>query len=265
LLTGDRYFLDEMKFWSNNAMLSWTWLRGDAQGLVTAQQVRAVGWALRDIAEAAAFTPDADPWKGYFTTRLLANLADLDTRAASETDPLGSSTQLRVDEPGNIQVFMQSFLLWGLDHAHDLGFVGQGNAYRVRIPTYFNNLQTAQGFDWKASGSYYIQVVDANGSYFKSYADLYNFNFGGSTAKYPVTPLIPYHYAVNLRLVLLSAVRLGLPYAQENLDRLMSYSADGYSVADELNERQQYAVSPTIPSSSGSTAPTPPTGVKIIQ
>lgn len=264
LLTGDRYFLDEMKFWANNAMLSWSWLRNGAEGLVTAQQQRAVGWALRDIAQSAAFTPDRDPWKEYFTSRLLANLRDLDARAATETDPLGSTMKLRIDEPGNVQVFMQSFLLWGLEYARDLGFDSNGNAYRTRIATYFNNLQNAQGFDWKASASYYIRVIDAGGNFFKSYADLYNFNFGGSAPLYSATPLIPSHYGVNLRIVLLTAVELGLPNAQANLDRLVAFrSSDGYSMIEELNSRQQYAVAPSVTGSSTS-RPVPPSGVRIV-
>lgn len=261
LLTGDRYYLDELKFWANNAMLSWTWLRNGAEGLVTAQQQRAVGWALRDIAQAAAFTPDADPWKGYFTTRINANLRDLDTRASTEVDPLGSSMKLRIDEPGNVQVFMQSFLLWGLDHARALGFSSFGNGYRTRIATYFNNLQTAEGFDWKASASYYIRVVDATDNYFKSYRDLYNFNFAGASPRYTATPLLPTHYAVNLRIVLLIAVQLGLPNARANLDRLNAYASDGYTMAEELNTRQQYAVDLER---QGSAAPSAPLGLRIL-
>jgi hypothetical protein len=264
LLTGDRYFLDEMKFWANNTMLSWTWLRNGAEGLVTAQQQRAVGWALRDIAQAAAFTPDQDRWKDYFTSRLMANLRDLDARAASENDPLGSTMKLRVDEPGNIQVFMQSIFLWGLEYARNLGFDSAGSGYRKRIATYFNNLQNAQGFDWTASASYYIQVMDGAGNYFKSYGDLYNFNFGGSTPLYRPTPLLPVHYAVNLRIVLMTAVQLGLPNAEAHLNRLMAYrNADGYSMMDELAARQQYAVAGDGLGSSTDAKPGAPTGLRL--
>ena len=267
ILTGDRYYLDELKFWANYGMLSWLWLRGDSQGLVTAQQIRGVGWALRDIAEAAAFTPDADPWKTYFTTRVMANLQDLDARAAQEKDPLGSAySNLRIDEPGNIIPFMQSFLLWGLEHARALGFTSAGNSYRLRIATYFNTLQTASGFDWRAAASYYIRVVDGSNNFFKSYADMYTYNFGGSSPLYTSTPIVPNHYGVNLRIILMSAVDLGLPNAAANLSRLMAYSTDGYSMVDEVNSRQQYAITSSA-SNTASTASTPkaPTNVRVIR
>ena len=65
LLTGDRYYAEEMAFWANYGMLRT--YPGDgvrtSRGILENGEVRAFGWALRNLADAAAYYPDASPVK----------------------------------------------------------------------------------------------------------------------------------------------------------------------------------------------------------
>jgi hypothetical protein len=60
LMTGDRYFLDEMKYWANFTLLStfqdsYSKRRGGSAGLLAPNEVRGIGWALRNLADTAAY------------------------------------------------------------------------------------------------------------------------------------------------------------------------------------------------------------------
>jgi hypothetical protein len=71
LIAGDRYYADEMRFWANYDLIA-TWqdetynARGGSQGLLKENEVRGIAWAVRNLADAAAFLPDNDPLKPYF-------------------------------------------------------------------------------------------------------------------------------------------------------------------------------------------------------
>ena len=75
LLTGDRYYLDEL-----HAEANWHLIGGDAgyrsgsKGLFPHGQIRGQAWALRSLGSAAYITPDGDPLKGYFADKLNNNL-----------------------------------------------------------------------------------------------------------------------------------------------------------------------------------------------
>src|SRR5262249_25625989 len=114
LVTGDRFFLDEMCFWANYSLIG-TYqdahynLRGGGRsdnlsglwgtaaldqpgswGLLAGNEVRGVAWGLRVLADAASYLPDADPLKTYFADKIANNLAWHDGYAASHTTPLGT-------------------------------------------------------------------------------------------------------------------------------------------------------------------------------
>ena len=63
LLTGDRYYAEEMAFWANHGMLATNGHGVD--GLLKGNEVRGVGWVMRNMAEAAAYYPDGSPVKAY--------------------------------------------------------------------------------------------------------------------------------------------------------------------------------------------------------
>jgi len=83
LLTGDRYYAEEMAFWANYAMIRT--YPGDgvrsSSGILENNEVRGFGWGLRNIVDAAAMYPDASSVRSYLTTKVTANLQWLDNYA----------------------------------------------------------------------------------------------------------------------------------------------------------------------------------------
>jgi hypothetical protein len=75
LVTGDVYYLEELQFWAMyNAFSSNPGYRQAAKGLFQSDQVRGQAWSMRTLAQAAAFTPDADPLKADFLSILNSNV-----------------------------------------------------------------------------------------------------------------------------------------------------------------------------------------------
>jgi hypothetical protein len=184
LITGDRYYAEEMAFWANYAMLR-TYKR-DARGLLMGNEVRGIAWALRNLADAAAYYPEASPVRAYLGQKLLNNLRALDDYAAAQ-DPVANPFRIlwigmRPDGPQFISVWEQNYLAYAIDRASKHGFAG-GLAHRDAIARLQLRLFTSEpdyprtgaapyvlgvgkpsgrGFDyyktmaeiWKASGSY---------------------------------------------------------------------------------------------------------------
>ena len=143
LVTGDRYFLDEMKYWANFCLL-WTFQdshsnqRGGSEGLLAPNEVRGIAWALRNLADAAAYVPDNDEMRAYFRQKVVNNLAWLDKHAATQTTPLGTVFPLRRPEDEQwspytwIALWEQMYVAWAVDRAQQHGFM-PGTALRDRI------------------------------------------------------------------------------------------------------------------------------------
>src|SRR5262249_51823973 len=109
LVTGDRYYADEMAFWGNYVLIgtfqdSYYNRRGGGMihgpgsnspvhpgswGSLMANEVRGIGWGLRNLVDAAAYLPDTDPMKRYFASKIANNLSDLDAYAYSLNNPIG--------------------------------------------------------------------------------------------------------------------------------------------------------------------------------
>lgn len=70
LITGDRYFLDELHAQQAFSLFSYNPdYRGDADGNLSNEQVRAQAWANRTHANAAFITPDDHPLKSYLVAK----------------------------------------------------------------------------------------------------------------------------------------------------------------------------------------------------
>lgn len=127
LLTGDRYYSEEMAFWANFGMMSTN--GHGAQGLLKGNEVRGVGWTIRNIAEAAAYYPDSSPIKAYLAEKTVNNLNWLDSVAnglKTSSNPVGVIYAWTLyDRPEGPQYFTHwenNYLAYGLDRAVKLGF-----------------------------------------------------------------------------------------------------------------------------------------------
>lgn len=76
LLTGDRFYLDELHYWASyNALVQPVDSRQGGLGVFFDEQVRGQAWGLRTLAEAALVTADRHPMKPVFQEQLKANMA----------------------------------------------------------------------------------------------------------------------------------------------------------------------------------------------
>jgi len=134
LLTGDRYYAEEMAFWANHGMLATS--GHGAAGLLAGNEVRGVGWVLRNMAEAAAYYPDASPVKAYLQEKVVNNLNWLNNLANSFKTPDNPLwivyAWTKYDRPEGPEYFANwenNFAAYAIDRAIKLGFATD-NAYR---------------------------------------------------------------------------------------------------------------------------------------
>lgn len=133
LITGDRYFLEEMYYWAayNLSACDYndSYGRKRSDGIIQ-DQVRGVAWALRNIADAAALSSDSDLLlKSYLTTKVNNNIS-FTYLVRRGRYPLGyfgidiyatlgqmASDVLYVGNP-----WQEDYVLLSLAHQYQLGF-----------------------------------------------------------------------------------------------------------------------------------------------
>ncbi len=136
LITGERYYLDEMYHYANWAMGSISYVdppygRGGDDGIIPAgQQTRSIAWSLRSMAEAAAIAPDLAE-QAYFEEKFANNLA-LDATLIT-THPLRFWPQKSLFTGSNcsnilstgvdcVNNYENDFLLASFKHTDELGY-----------------------------------------------------------------------------------------------------------------------------------------------
>ena len=138
LLTGDRFYAEEMAFWANYAMLRTSNGNGvrSSAGILESNEVRGFGWALRNLVDAAAYYPDASPMKAHLAEKVTNNLTWLDAYANSQ-DPITNPFRVlwvgrRPEGPGFRGLWEENYLAYAIDRAFQQGFPG-GLAHRDAI------------------------------------------------------------------------------------------------------------------------------------
>jgi hypothetical protein len=267
LVTGDRYYLDEMKFWANYCLIG-TYQdpsdlkisRGGSLGLLDPNEIRGVAWALRNIAQATAYLPDTDPTRPYFRQKLQTNLDFYEKYATTFQTPLGTLfTGMRPEDRERppfafIALWEHVYLAWAIDHALNLGF-SPGAALRDRVARLHLRLLTseAEGYPRKYGAPYLLIVgtktPDGRYEYFRTLRELFAATYGDPPgAPVPINTVGP-----EARMMLIIAMKLGLPGAAEAIDYLMAQSYAGVPFATELARRAGWAVAP--PAGDRRTAP----------
>ena len=231
LLTGDRYYSEEMAFWADYAMLR-TYpgdgVRGSA-GIVENNEVRGWGWALRNIVDAAAYYPDASPVKAYLVEKVANNLQYLDTFATAAASPSNPFNVLfinrRPDGGQYISLWEQTYLAHAIDRANQHGFSG-GVLARDAVAKFHLKLFTSEPDYPKAqAGAYLIAVGTANpanpavlGTFFTSMAQIWAATQGQERP-------FPGFYGPEARLNLMIGIQNGFAGAQGAYDYLLPFIA----------------------------------------
>jgi len=269
LLTGDRFFADEMAFWANFCLIGSFASDGNRygpQGLLVGNEVRGIGWGLRNLGDAAAYSPDGTPFKIYLTKMTWNNLVWLDKYATTfDSGPVQTLFPNRrpEDESGAyrgyawISLWEQSYLAWAVDHVMQHGMVGSlnlgsaGSAIRNRIARLQLTLFTAA--EWPKQHDRQAPYLLAVGRktdpssrevvYFKRLNEVANATFGVPNPAKPdfVRPFEGY-YGPEARLLLMICQRLGDVGATRSLELLMSDVDSGIRMTDDLNKRSGWAI-----------------------
>lgn len=256
LVTGDRFFLDEMRFWANYTLIGtyedaysnhrgggWTggspgegtYLYPGSRGLLfdfsfpapgfSGNEVRGIAWGLRTLADAAAWLPDADALKPYFTEKVANNLAYMDAYAAAHTTPLGTyfdSPDFSYTVWSIFRYWQNNYVAWAIDRASQHGFTG-GLTLRDKLARLTLKLFTSDPEYPQTEGAPYELVIGAwSGgapTYYTSLGDVY---LATNTLQSTAAMFVPFQgwYGVDARLALMIGVAQGWAGAQSAYDYL---------------------------------------------
>jgi len=230
LLTGDRYYAEEMAFWANHGMLATS--GHGAAGLLAGNEVRGFGWALRNLAEAAAYYPDASPVKAYLTEKIVNNLAWLDNYAKALKTPNNPLwivyAWTKYDRPEGPEYFAHwenNYLAYGIDRAVKLGFAPD-NAYRDAANALQLRFFTSEPEYPRSEGAPYAipygVVHDGSVTFFSTMAEFRR----GAAANHRD---FPGYYGPEARLAVMEARERGNAGAQAAYDYLWSFIGTGES------------------------------------
>ena len=268
LVTGDRYYADEMAFWASFVLLSQPPAddaRRRSEGLLQLDQPRGIAWGLRNLADAAAYLPDAHPMKAYFVAKVRNNLAWADQYAATHITPLQTVFAFGWATPsGQLLIsgqWQNNYVAWAIDHANRQGFSG-GGALVTRITKLQLRLFTSAEWPRQNAAPYYlvtgVRPAGQDPQYYTTLAKMHE-----ATAQYWGAgeggfPSFAGAYGIDARLSLLLAVSQNPAAAQDSINYLMSQPG----MRDYLNNRPGWALDPS--SLTGSAAAAAPTGLRII-
>jgi hypothetical protein len=273
LLTGDRFFADELAFWANFCLIG-SFASDDnrkgAQGLLIGNEVRGIGWGLRNLGDAAAYLPDDNPMKRYLASKVWNNLTYLDQYGASfDSGPVQSifpgrrpeDTATRYQPYMWISLWEQSYVAWAIDHVMAHGpvagynFATGGAKLRNRIARLQLALFTSPA--WPKAPDRQAPYLLAVGKwtagspprveYFRTLAEVATATFSVPTPAAPdfVRPFEGY-YGPEARLMVMICRRLGDAGADAALAAVMADSKDGVSMIADLNRRAGWAIAPPV-------------------
>lgn len=230
LITGDRFFADELAAWAQYTVLTaHPTSRGGVNGLLWPHgQVRAIGWGTRALTDAAAYLPESWAIKAQIATLLQKNLDWCEAQVPLQGSPLGFSfDDYRPENKSNpayvfIAQWEHNYLAWAIDHAHKQGFTG-GGAMLNRIVACQLSLFTAGDAYPKLYAAPYTLVTGTRSgttkTYYQSLGDIFQVFYLAPNPDRAPQPFQGY-YGADARLMLMIAIEQGLSGAQTAYDYL---------------------------------------------
>jgi hypothetical protein len=282
LVTGDRFFADEVAYWANFCLIG-SFASDDnrkgPQGLLIGNEVRGIGWGLRNLGDAAAYLPDGSPMKAYLASKVWNNLAFLDEYASTyQSGPVQTLFPGRrpEDSVGQYQPYMwislweQAYLAWAVDRVMDHGqvtsfnFANGGAAIRNRIARLQLALFTSAQWpkDPQRQAPYLLAAgtwgADRKLTYFQSLSEVAAATFSVPRPARPdfVRPFEGY-YGPEARLLLRITEKLGDAGALDQIAALMADTFENVSMIDDLNKRSGWAIGYGAPTQISRRSPTP--------
>jgi hypothetical protein len=180
VVTGDRYYLEELEFWSQwNSWGTQPENHGFGQSLVTWDQVRAQAWSLRTLAQAEFIVPDDDPMKQTLARELKANIAWYDANFAN--NPAANALHILL-QPQKTTAYsggtgmapwQDDFFTWSVGYVQALGDVNALPLLRWKAAFPVGRM-VSPDFCWILASAYEMKVRDADRmNFYASFGDVY--------------------------------------------------------------------------------------------
>jgi hypothetical protein len=163
LITGDRFYLEELQFWTMwNALYSGPQYRGYGAGLIHAGQIRGQAWSLRTLAQAEYITPDTDALKPVLRRELRANIDWYNANYTNNrsTNKLGMIERAEDYDGGRSAApWQDDYFTWSVGYVQGLGDVDARALLRWKAKFSVGRM-IAPGFCWILAASYTLRVRD---------------------------------------------------------------------------------------------------------
>lgn len=239
LVTGDYYYLEELQFWANyNMVNSNAAYRQQDEGILTcSMELRGVAWALRQLVHAAAVSPDEDPGKIYFESKLANNLKYyndfLAERLPIRPNPLGYFPAALIHAYGKTEEmrrrwltmapWMHNFFTWSLVHAVEQGYTEAAAPRDYFMKFSIGAMTNPAEITPFAGNAYYVVLGEKLDKdtvrYFDNWKDVAA-GWAKTGAEPPQEPSYPDYggsYSYIARAVMIEAVRSRQPKAHDAL------------------------------------------------
>ncbi len=232
LLSGERYYLEELHFWASwNALVAPVKGRNGSQGILGQDQVRGQAWTLRTLAQAALITSDDHPWKATFSNQLAANIAwynkEYQTHLPQQQGRLPG--WLASNNPEMMAPWQQDLMVIVLSYLADNDVAGSrqlmlwlGRFVAGRF------LADAEGYCRSAAPAYWIRFADrSKGVVAQSWAEFYRLNWPEQrscalTSWVDRSAACTYCYTSMARGALAALINVGVSQAREPYDFIRS-------------------------------------------
>jgi hypothetical protein len=273
LLTGDRYYSDEMAYWGNFAMLYLPPAASDArngsEGLLRLDQARGIAWGLRNMVDVAAYLPDGHRFKNYFIEKVGNNLRWADNYAATHVNPLNTVLEGGWSQKLVMPPWQMSYVAWSIAHANQQGFSG-GTNLLDRILRFHVLLFNSPDWPRHEAAPYYVVVANkpdgAPPQWLPTLAEIYK----ATTALYGAGPggfpAFDGAYGIEARLALMLAADRGIDKAKAEAS--LQYLMAQPGMVSYVNRRAAFAIlnASANPGQSDTTMPIPkpPSNVRVI-
>lgn len=183
VITGDRYYLEELEFWSQwNSWGTAPEYHGFQQGLVSWDEVRGQAWSMRSLAQAAYITPDSDPLKAVLLRELKSNI-DYYNKTFVTNPRANLQHAIIVAHPGKRSAsqeyapWMDDYLTSVMGYIVDLGFESARPfaAWKAYFPV---QRMINKDYCWVLATPYHISVLDPDSR--PSWATVYRDTFASA-------------------------------------------------------------------------------------